>query len=357
MSVQPILETTASEAFAEEMLGYLNGAAITMMTTLGHRMRLFDTMSILPPCRSEHLARAAGLEERYVREWLAAMVTAGIVRYDPQSRTYELPPEHAASLTRGAGSDNLAAMAQLLTTFAQVEDALVEVFRIGGGVPYGDYPRIDEVMFELTSPKLEKILDPLLHLSPSLLERLNDGIDVLDVGCGQGRALILLAQRFPRSRFTGIDVSEPAIEAGRREVAALGLENVRFEVRDAAELDAKMRYGLIVTFDAIHDQAEPLEVLQNIHAALRPGGTYVMVEPDASTHLQDNIGHPMATLLYVISTFHCMTVSLAGKGAGLGAVWGRERALAMVHTAGFSRVRVERLADDPINAYFVMSRA
>ncbi|HEY0158700.1 MAG TPA: class I SAM-dependent methyltransferase [Thermoanaerobaculia bacterium] len=356
MSVYPIPEQSPAERFAETMVGHLHGAAVTMMTTIGHRTGLFDTLAKLPPSSSIEIAVAAGLTERYVREWLAAMVTARIVEYDESANTYSLPEEHAQSLTRAYSGGNLATFAQLLTTLARVEDALVDAFQHGNGVRYSDFPRIDEVMAEETSQKLPLVIDPMLQVMPSLVERLRAGIEVLDLGCGTGRATLLLAQRFPRSRFLGVDLSAPAIERARRDAARLRTPNVRFELRDAADLQERDRFGLAVTFDAIHDQANPQKVLDNIYRSLRPSGVYIMAEPDSSSLLHENFEHPLATLLYTVSTFHCTTVSLARNGEGLGTMWGRQNASLFLARAGFASVRIERHDADVLNAYFYATK-
>lgn len=356
MSTELLLTKSPADAFAETMAGHLHGAAVTMMTAIGYRTGLFETLSHLPPSTPAQIAEAARLQERYVREWLAAMTAARVVTYDAGTGTYLLPDASAQSLTKAYGPKNLGTLAQLLTAFVQVEDALVDSFRNGSGVAYGDFPRIDEVIADSTEPKLAGIVDPMLLLAPGLGDRLRWGIDVLDLGCGEARATLMLAQRFPRSRFVGMEISEKGIARAEREAIRQSLKNVTFELRDAAEMKDIARFDLVVTFDAIHDQANPAAVLANIARALRPEGTYIMVEPDASSDLALNLANPLATLLYTISTFHCMTVSLAQDGAGLGTMWGRETAIEMLRTAGFSRVDVERLEADPINAYFISTK-
>jgi hypothetical protein len=136
------------EAFAEKMLDMLNGAALALMTSIGHRTGLFDTMATLPPSTSMQIAAAAGLHERYVREWLGAMVAAGVVEVDPASTRFILPAEHAAVLTRAAAADNMAVFAQYIALLGGVEDDIVECFKQGGGVPYARYPRFHAVMAE-----------------------------------------------------------------------------------------------------------------------------------------------------------------------------------------------------------------
>lgn len=353
MTVQPMINDRSAEDFAQTMLSHLTGSAVSMMTSVGHRTGLFDAMSTLSPSTSHEIARAASLDERYVREWLSAMTTAGIVEYNPSSRRFSLPPEHALSLTRAAGTSNLATYAQLLSAIGAVEDELVRCFREGGGVPYSAYRRFDEVMAEVGDPSRERTVASLGTLSPTLVQRLDAGADALEIGCGRGYASVLLAKRFPRSRFLGIDISMGAIDVARRRARGEGLENVRFEVVDAAALEETSRYGAVFSFDAIHDQAQPELVLKNVHRALRPSGVFLMAEPQGASELQHNLDFPLAPMFYTISTFHCMTVSLSQNGHGLGAMWGEELAVKTLAAIGFVDIRVKALDDDPGSTYFL----
>ena len=352
------LDQARSEAFAERMIGVLNAGALALMTSLGHRTGLFDAMAGLPPSTSLEIASAAGLNERYVREWLAAMVVGGVVEHDPHDETYRLPPEHAAWLTRAANPDNIAVAAQFVPVLASVEDWIVECFRKGGGVPYSAFGRFHEVMAEDSGQTVVAALtDSILPLVPGLTERLAAGIDVLDVGCGSGRAMNLLARRFPNSRFVGYDFSEEAIARAREEAAEHDASNVHFEVKDAAALGEKERYDLVTTFDAVHDQARPAAVLRGIAEALKSDGVYLMQDIAGSSHLQNNMDHPLGPFLYTISTMHCMTVSLAQGGEGLGTMWGEEKALEMLEEAGFGEVEVKQLPHDFQNSYYVARKA
>jgi 2-polyprenyl-3-methyl-5-hydroxy-6-metoxy-1,4-benzoquinol methylase len=162
-----------------------------------------------------------------------------------------------------------------------------------------------------------------------------------------------MAQAFPASRFTGIDFSDEAIAAGIQEATRLGLANATFESHNLAALDKSADYDVITVFDAIHDQAQPARVLENIHRALRPGGVLLMADIKASSRLEDNVDVPMSTYLYTTSLMHCMTVSLALDGAGLGTAWGTQLATSMLADAGFDDVRVAELESDPINNYYI----
>jgi 2-polyprenyl-3-methyl-5-hydroxy-6-metoxy-1,4-benzoquinol methylase len=335
-------------------VGWMNGAAIALMASLGHRGGLFDSMQQHGSGTAPEIAAAAGLDGRYVREWLDCMVTAQVVEYDPATARYRLPEENAAWLTRSAAPDNLAVMTQYVSLLGSVEDRILDCFRNGGGVPYEAYGRFHEVMAEDSGQTvLPALFDHILPIIPGIGDRLQTGIRVLDVGCGRGRALILMAERYPESRFTGYDLSEEAIAWARGEAARRGLANLHFEVRDLSGFSEPATYDLVTAFDAIHDQAKPAAVLRGVRKALRPEGVFLMQDIAGSSHVHQNLEHPIGPLLYAISCLHCMTVSLAQDGDGLGAMWGEERAAKMLKEAGFGAVEMNRLDHDIQNAYYV----
>ena len=353
MSVE-LLEKNAAEAFGERVVQIINDGALALMMSIGHRTGLFDTMATLPPSPAVDIARAAHLSERYVREWLGAVVTGGIVRYDDKAGTYHLPAEHASVLTRAASPNNMAVTAQWISVLGSAENTLVEAFAHGRGVPYSAYPRFHVVMAEESQQTVvEALFGHILPLATGVEQRMVDGIDVLDVACGSGRAIIAMAERYPASRFTGVDVSAEAIAAARAEASRRSLANVRFLQVDAAELSQTGSYDLITAFDAIHDQSRPAEVLTAINQALKPSGVLLMQDIKGHTHLADNRDHPLGPFLYTISCLHCMSVSLAAGGPGLGAMWGREQAVRMLVDAGFRDPIVDELPHDPINYYYI----
>jgi 2-polyprenyl-3-methyl-5-hydroxy-6-metoxy-1,4-benzoquinol methylase len=353
MSTQE-LDKAKVEAFEEILVGILNGAALSLMTSIGHRTGLFDAMKDLSPSTSKEVAKKAGLNERYVREWLAAMVTGRIVEFDSSKGTYRLPPEHASFLTRAATPNNIGVFAQYISVLGNVENQIVECFKKGGGVPYSEFDRFHEVMAEDSGQTvLPALIDSILPLVPDLVDVLNNGIDVLDVGCGSGRALNLMAKSFPNSRFAGFDISEEGISAGKAEAEQHGLKNVLFEVRDVTSLGTPGKYDLITAFDAIHDQAHPGAVLKGIADALRPDGIFLMQDVTASSYVHENMDHPIGPLLYTISCMHCMTVSLAMDGEGLGTMWGEQKAREMLREAGFRKIEVKNLSHDIQNSYYI----
>ncbi|HEU4363807.1 MAG TPA: class I SAM-dependent methyltransferase [Mycobacterium sp.] len=340
--------------FGQRIAAAIDGASVTMLLSIGHRIGLFDTMAGLPPATSAEIAAAAGLDERYVREWLGGVVAGRIIDYDPESSTYVLPRHRVPVLTRAGGTRNLASVAMSLPPLGAVEDQIIECFHQGGGVPYSAYAGFTTRQAEQSAQLLDALLlDEVLPLVDGLPERLRAGADVADFGCGAGHAVNLMAQAFPASRFTGIDFSDEAVAAGITEALGFAVPNAAFEFGDLAQLDLTEAYDVITAFNTIHDQAQPARVLSNIYTALRPGGVFLMADIKASSRLEDNVGVLGRPYTYAMSTMHCMPVSLALDGAGLGTAWGRQLATAMLAEAGFADVVVEELKADPGKYYYV----
>jgi ubiquinone/menaquinone biosynthesis C-methylase UbiE len=331
----------AMKQFGAKMLGIYTGAVLTELIEVGYTVGLFEA-SRAGPATSEELAERAGLKERYVREWLGAMATSGIYRYDPQSRRYELPEEHAALLT-GDSAQNVAPMSRMINHFGTHLPKLAACFRSGGGIPYSAYrPVFTQCMDDVWRRIYDQMLIPqFIGKVEGLTERLRRGVSVLDIGCGTGHAMNLIAREFPKSKVCGYDIGEDAIAAARQEARALGLDNARFEIADVAELPGEPKFDLITAFDAIHDQKSPDAVLRGIKRSLAPGGTFLMVDFKFSSRVEENIANPFAPMYYGISLMHCMPVSLAVGGKGLGTVWGEQTARKMLAEAGFGNVRVQ----------------
>ncbi|NIP22224.1 MAG: methyltransferase domain-containing protein [Phycisphaerae bacterium] len=342
------------DGFSAKLLTTLNGSFLSLAISIGHRTTLFETMAALPASTSEGIAEAAGLHERYVREWLGAMVTGRIVEYDAGSRKYTLPAEHAAILTSAAGPNNMARFARVIPLLASVETGIATSFRNGGGVAYPAHREFMGVWAEVNAERIDATLtQEVLPFVPNLMEELHAGIEVLDVGCGDGYAVTHMAKAFPNSRFTGYDLIEHFIDSASHRAKSLGLGNVRFEKRDALRIDEPEKYQLITSFDAFHDMAKPSEVLQTIARSLAVNGTFLMVDLGASSNLEDNIDHPLGPWLYTTSCMHCLTVSLEQNGEGLGAMCGEQRTLEMLAGAGFKNVDVKHISGDPFNNYYV----
>lgn len=352
-SIAPFDEAKA-EAFAERLVGTLSEAALALMTSLGHRTGLFDTLATQPAMTSAALAAKAGLAERYVREWLGVMVTSGVIIYEPQTRGYTLPAEHAAFLTRASSPNNIAVTCQFIGVAASVEDEMLARFRDGAGTHYHHYGRFHDVMAEDSGQTVVAALtEHILPLVPGLTRQLEQGIDVLDVGCGAGRAMLRLAEAFPASRFTGVDLCPDAFAETQVAAARRGLANLSFRAQDLSQVSSLGRYDLITAFDAVHDQKDPQGLLDLVFDSLAKDGVFLMQDIGGSRDLVTNIANPFAPLLYTISLMHCTPISIGQGGPGLGTMWGVETAQEFLAIAGFRQIETHRLPHDPTNAYFV----
>lgn len=325
-----------------------------MMIDLGHRSGVLTAMRGAGPVTVDALAEKTSQSMRHLREWLSAMAVAGVLDYDAEAETFMLPEEHAIWLT-GPSATNLSPMAGMLIGLAQRSDDVLSSFDLGTGVPYENYrPHFTHAMDEIGRAKYDELLvTSYLPKAPGLPERLAAGVDVADFGCGTGHCLNLMAAAYPESKFTGYDISHEALALAEAEANAMGLHNVAFVVADVAALGQQARFDVAFAFDAIHDQADPDGVLRMINRSLRPGGEFFMVDIKASSYLSDNLADPMNLMLYGISVMHCMQVSLAVGGAGLGTAWGTQLATSMLHDAGFSDVSVHDIDRDPSNCIYV----
>lgn len=351
------LDEAAVEAFSHQLFAHFTSSFVTVMVDIGHRVGLFEALA-QGPATSTALASRSGLQERYVREWLGTIVTAGIGRYEPTTEQYSLPAEHAACLT-GDSYWNSAPFSMLSGLLAQHLDGVTQAFRNGGGVAYQEYrPEFTDVMDGIGRAVYDRVLvDGIVPLTGDLPLLLRSGARVADIGCGTGHSTNLLARAFPGSTFVGYDIAADAIETARDEARDYGLTNVTFAVQDVAQLGSQREFDAVFAFDAIHDQTDPVRVLDRVHDALAPDGYFAMLDIRASSHLENNIDNPAAPLLYGISTLHCLTISLAEHGAGLGTVWGHELATRLLKQAGFIGTEVLEVPEDPLNLLYVSRRA
>lgn len=340
--------------FGERLRELMTGHALTTLIGMGHRLGLFAALAAGPASAGE-LAGRAGLHERYVREWAGALVAGEVLDLqrdpaddDPGHDLYVLPAAHAALLAGpGAGG---AAQAAMLRTLGALAPEVERSFGDGGGVPHAAYAAHGR-MGEHWRPVYDAhLVDGFLGAVPGLVGRLRAGARVLDVGCGTGHAVNLMAREFPRSTVTGLDLSPQVVADAEAERAAMGLTNAGFVVGDAAALPPGPHYDLITAFDAVHDQQDPAGVLGRIRAALAPGGVFVMVDVDLTGRPDTDRVRPHAPLTWAVSLLFCVPTTRAAGGpavagptpedGALGAAWGRERALRMLAGAGFADVAV-----------------
>lgn len=346
----------AAGEFARTLVEHLSSAMVVTMLELGRRTGLLAALADTPRT-AEALAAATGLVTRYVEEWLGAMVTGGIVVHDRDTDTFVLPAEHAAALTADSPY-NLSGMVTIAVGTAVSLDQLEVAFREGGGISYEDHPLdVDAVIDRLSRHRYDALLvDGYLAQVPGLSERLRQGARVLELGCGQGHASRVLARAFPGSEFVGLDVSDAAVERARQAAARAGLDNLTHVTGSATEPPAGP-WDLVCAFDVVHDLARPHAALAATRRVLAPDGQLLMIDSGAPSDLDEQAELPWAPMMYGVSVGHCLTVSLAQDGAGLGAMWGREAALAALEEAGFVDVETYELKGDPMDLLYVARTA
>jgi SAM-dependent methyltransferase len=353
MSDQPALDQAKMEAFVHKVLGDTSATLTTILAVLGDRLGLFKDLAAHGPATSDELASRLGMHERYAREWLGGMASAGYLEYEPATRRFTLPPEHAPALAQEGGPVFFGGIYQELPAVTGVLDQLTVAFRAGGGVPQSAYSdQMWDGLERFTSIWFENLLtQQWLPAMPDVQAKLERGAQVADVGCGRGRALIKLAQTFPNSRYMGYDVFGPTIERATANARAAGVaDRVRFAQRDVSK-GLPEPYDVITTFDVVHDAVDPVGLLRTIRQGLRTDGIYVCLDINCSEKLEDNRG-PLGALLYGFSVLYCMTTSLAGGGMGLGTLGFHEaKVRELCAEAGFSQVRRVPF-DNPFNTLY-----
>jgi SAM-dependent methyltransferase len=348
-------------AFARRGIEIINDGALALLISIGHRTGLFDLMADQPPSTVEQIASAGSLNEVCLREWLEAMARAGILSHDPDRSTYELPPEHAKSLSRAASPANLAALAEYIPLLGRIEDRIVCCFDRGGHIPYAARASFRELISKVTKESdravVATLVDSIFPLVPGLTEAAQSGIDVLDIGCGSGRAVNLMAHAFPRSRFWGYDPVERHIERAMFRAFELGLPNANFELKDVADLKDEDRFDLITDFDTVREQPRPNGVLQNIARALRPGGIFLMQEVAVSKEVDESFGLPADSPLYTLTSMQRIAEGLENGNEVSRAFRSEEGLKSLLLAAGFDSVTIRRLPHHVYNCYFIATRS
>jgi ubiquinone/menaquinone biosynthesis C-methylase UbiE len=351
--------------FSDKLVQILNYGSLNLGLGIGYALEIFDVMDEKGSALTlGELAGATGLNSRYLKEWLGIMVTGGIIEMTKKpdnDDTFFLPSSHGDLLCRRAGNNNLGVYTQeipLLTACAM--NAVKHGFKTGQGVPFSIYPDFQAFMSELAEAKHRKVLiqEFIPYVDQGRLEkRLQQGIRVCDIGCGQGVAVCLMAQAYPKSEFVGMDNHEKALEQARALSESFGLSNIAFINQDAAEIREASKFGqyfdYVCAFDAIHDQSHPLDALKGVKYMLRDGGLFSMIDIKAATNIKDNTDHPMGPFLYTVSLMHCMPIGLNDNGSGLGMMWGKEQAIDLLKQAGFSTVCAEDIPNDSFNLHFL----
>jgi len=318
---------------AEQVFRDMAGAMTAGMVFVGTRTGLFRAMQGKGAMTLEEVVRASGLQPRYVEEWLKGMASAGYLDYAPRASAYTLSDEHAYFLA-SEGSDHFAGgMFEMVPVLMRAAPQVAEAFAKGGGVRFEDFgPECVHALDLINRGQYEqRFTGYWLQGLPEVVAKLQAGGRMLDVGCGSGRVCMAFSKTFPSAQIVGIDPDEESIARARELHSRVG-----FFATTAGKLERGEGFDLVTLCDCIHDLAEPLATLREVRALLKPGGTLFIVEPKAADRLEDN-RHPVATMFYGFSLFHCMTQSLARGGPGLGTCMGPATTEKLVREAGFSR--------------------
>jgi 2-polyprenyl-3-methyl-5-hydroxy-6-metoxy-1,4-benzoquinol methylase len=346
--------------FAQRVVEIINDGALALLMSIGHRTGLFDVMAERAPSTVEQIAQAAGLSEPFLREWLEAMAKAGIVSHDSDGSTYQLPSEQAASLSRAGSPGNLAALAEYVPLLGAVEDRIVRCFEKGGRIPYDARASFRELISKAAKESdravVATLVDSIFPLAPGLVEALRRGVDVLDIGCGGGRGVNLMAVAFPRSRFWGHDPAERRIDRAMWRAAELGLTNIHFECKDVADLEDADRFDVITDFGAVREQPRSREALQNIARALRPGGIFLMQEISVSKEVDESFDLPADSPLYTLTSLQRMAEGREEGNGRSGTSMSEQELRNLLLAAGFDAATTRRFPHHVYNCYFIATK-
>jgi len=351
-----VIDQSKLEAFAMRAIGDIASSYSGVMVSLGAKLGLYKAMAGAGPLSASELAARSGCAERYVREWLNAQAAAGYIGYHPTSSTYELSPEHAVVLADEDSPAYIPPAWNLPAALWSDEPKALEAFRTGRGVAWGEHDsRLScGVAAFYRNGYRASLVPQWLPALDGVVERLQAGIDVADVGCGHGHSTLLMAEAFPASRFHGFDTHAPSLAEARREAARAGVgERVQFGTARAEQIPDR-GYGLVGFFDTLHDLGDPVAAARRAAEVLAPGGTVMLVEPFANDRVEDNLT-PVGHLYYGGSTLICCAHAIADGGKlVLGAQAGEARLAGVFRKAGFTHFR--RAAQTPFNLIFEVRR-
>jgi len=337
------------ESFLERAVGDISSAYGGVMLSLGHKLGLYKAMAGAGPISAKELSARTGCAERYVAEWLNSQAAGGYVDYHAVSGTYELSPEQALVLADEDSPVFLLHAWNVPAAMWSSEDRAIDAFRTGKGIAWGDHDGrlFCGVASFYRNGYRASLVPQWLPALDGVVERLEAGITVADVGCGFGHSTVLMAEAFPRSRFYGFDGHLESIQEARRNAADAGVaSHVTFEI-STAKTYPDQKYGLICFFDALHDMGDPVAAAKHAAESLAPGGTVMLIEPFANDRVEDNLS-PVSRLYYSASTVLCTAHAISeGGNLVLGAQAGEARLREVFRSAGFTHFR--RAAETPFN--------
>lgn len=347
----PLDEAKFNE-FLGKMLGDVGAVISGALILMGDRLGFYRRLAAEGPMTSIDLAAKTGTHERYVREWLSNQAASGYLTYDPSTKRFTLPSEHAPMLADENSPVLLCGLYQAAQVLYMDEGKVSQAAQNGKGLGWHEH---DSRLFAATDRFFRpgynaNLLSNWIPALTGVEEKLRSGARVADVGCGHGSSTILMAQTYPNSTFFGFDYHQPSIDAARAAARKAGVEDrVTFDV-SAAKTFSGSDYDLIACFDCIHDMGDPVGAAMHIRAALAKDGSFMMVEPFANDALEDNL-NPVGRIFYGVSTMICTPASLAQEvGLGLGAQAGEARLRSLFTEAGFATFR--RAAETPFNIVY-----
>jgi SAM-dependent methyltransferase len=345
----PILDEAKVGEFVNQVLGELGATANAALVVIGDKLGLYEAMAEAGPLGPGDLAQRTGTSERYVREWLNAQAAGGYLEYDPEEKTYTLPPEHAFVLANENSPFFMAGAFELMAASVSDEPKIREAFRSGAGVGWHEHSHgvFDGCERFFRPGYVANLVSSWIPALDGVEEKLRAGAIVADVGCGHGASTILMAEAYPSSHFIGFDYHDESIKQARARAEAAGLsDRVVFDVASAAEFNGHV-FDLVTTFDCLHDMGDPVGAAKHVRQQLDSDGTWLIVEPFAGDSVEDNL-NPVGRVYYAASTLLCTPASLSQEvGLALGAQAGEARLRDVVTSGGFSRFR--RAAETPFN--------
>ena len=342
------LDETRLHELLGKMVSDMGAAAVAPLVLVGDKLGLYQALAKDGPLTSDELADRTGTTERYVREWCAAQAGSGYITYDPEDGCFSMTEEQQAVFADPDSPMCMTGGYYAISSMFSDEPKITHAFRSGEGLSWGDHHQClfcgTEKFFR---PGYQaNLVSEWLPALDGVVERLQEGANVADVGCGHGAATMVMAEAFPESTFVGFDFHEPSIEHANQLAQEAGLQNVRFEVASAKHYPCD-DYDLVAFFDCLHDMGDPVGAAAHARKAMKPDGTMLLVEPFAHDCLSDNL-NPIGRMYYCFSTMICTPASISQEvGLALGAQAGEKRLRDTVTKGGFTRFR--RAAETPFN--------
>ena len=347
-----VLDEAKLHEFIEKAVSEWGAAMGALLIFVGDRLGLFKAMSGAGALKPEELASKTGTNPRMIKEWLAAQAAGGVVRYDAATGRYTFPEEQAFALSDENSPAYIAGGYQILAGLFKDEEKILNAFRTGKGLGWGDH---HHYLFQGT----ERFFKPnyVANLTTSWIPALEGveaklkrgGAKIADVGCGHGASTFVMAKAYPNSKIVGYDYHKPSIEWARKQAEIDGLKNITFEVAGSTDYPGD-DYDMVAFFDCYHDMGNPSGAAKHVLQSLKKkNGTWMLVEPFANDKVEDNL-NPLGRVFYSASTMVCVPASLNENGPALGAQAGEARTKEIVMSAGFSSFR--RATQTPFNLVY-----